>query len=155
MLASTGEPSNISEALDDNKWNHAMQEESDALIKNKTWHLVPPSSGKNLIDCNWIYRIKKNADGTIQRYKARFVAKGFKQHDGIDYEDTDTSQTYLYFLMLYACSYTICLVFCYTSWHFYAFFRTNLLTRCHSASSLFSAVFVFQKSYTRNILRIG
>jgi hypothetical protein len=46
-------------------------------------------------------------------------------------------------------------VFCYTSWHFYAFSGTNLLTRCHSASSLFSAVFVFQKSYTENILRIG
>jgi hypothetical protein len=57
--------------------------------------------------------------------------------------------------MLHACSYTICLVFCYTSWHFYAFYGTNILTRCHSASSLFSAIFVFQKSYTRNILRIG
>jgi hypothetical protein len=57
--------------------------------------------------------------------------------------------------MLHACSYTICLVFCYTSWHFYAFSRTNLLTRCHSASSLFSVVFVFQKSYTWNILGIG
>jgi hypothetical protein len=47
--------------------------------------------------------------------------------------------------MLHACFYTICLVFRYTSWHFYAFSGTNLLTRCHSASSLFSAVFVFQK----------
>jgi hypothetical protein len=46
-------------------------------------------------------------------------------------------------------------VFCYTSSRFYAFSVTNLLTRCHSASSLFSAVFVFQKSYTGNILRIG
>jgi hypothetical protein len=43
----------------------------------------------------------------------------------------------------------------YTLWYFYAFSETNLLTRCHSASSLFSAVFVFQKSYTVNILRIG
>jgi hypothetical protein len=57
--------------------------------------------------------------------------------------------------MLHACSYTICLVFCYTSWHFYVISETNLLTRCHSASSLFSAVFVFQKSYTGNILGIG
>jgi hypothetical protein len=57
--------------------------------------------------------------------------------------------------MLHACFYTICLVFRYTSWHFYAFSRTNLLTRCHSASSLFSTVFVFQKSYTGNILRIA
>jgi hypothetical protein len=57
--------------------------------------------------------------------------------------------------MLHACFYTICIVFCYTSWHFYAFSGTNLLTRCHSASSLFSAVFVFQKSYTGNIFGIG
>jgi hypothetical protein len=47
--------------------------------------------------------------------------------------------------MLHACLHTIFFVFCYTSWHFYAFSETNLLTRCHSASSLFSAVFVFQK----------
>jgi hypothetical protein len=46
-------------------------------------------------------------------------------------------------------------MFCYTSWCFYAFSRTNLLTRYHSASFLFSAIFVFQKSYTGNILRIG
>jgi hypothetical protein len=57
--------------------------------------------------------------------------------------------------MLYACLHTICFVFCYTSWRFYAFSRTNLLTRWHSASSLFFAVFMFQKSYTGNILRIG
>ena len=57
--------------------------------------------------------------------------------------------------MLHACFYTICLLFRYTSWHFYAFSGTNLLTSCHSASSLFSAVFVFQKWYTGNILGIG
>jgi hypothetical protein len=56
--------------------------------------------------------------------------------------------------MLHACFYTICLVFRYTSLRFYAFSETNLLTRCHSASSLFFAVFVFQKSYTGNILEI-
>jgi hypothetical protein len=57
--------------------------------------------------------------------------------------------------MLHACFYTICLMFRYTLWHFYAFSRTNLLTSRHSASSLFSAIFVFQKSYTGNILGIG
>jgi hypothetical protein len=51
--------------------------------------------------------------------------------------------------------YTICLVFHYTLWHFYAISGTNLLTRCHSASSLFFAIFVFQKSNTGNILGIG
>jgi hypothetical protein len=57
--------------------------------------------------------------------------------------------------MLHACFYTIFLMFRYTSWHFYAFFGTNLLTSCHSASSLFSAIFVFLKSYTGNILGIA
>jgi hypothetical protein len=47
--------------------------------------------------------------------------------------------------MLHACFYTICLVFRYTSWHFYAFFGTNLLTSRHSASSLFSAILCFRK----------
>jgi hypothetical protein len=57
--------------------------------------------------------------------------------------------------MLHAYFYIICLVFRYTLWHFYAISGTNLLTRCYSASSLFSAVFVFQKSYIGNILGIG
>jgi hypothetical protein len=57
--------------------------------------------------------------------------------------------------MFHACLYTICFVFCYTSWRFYAFSETNLLMRCHSASSLFSAIFLFQKNYTGNILGIG
>jgi hypothetical protein len=52
--------------------------------------------------------------------------------------------------MLHACLYIICFVFCYTSWHFYVFSGTNLLTRCHSVSSLFSAIFVFQNT-TREI----
>jgi hypothetical protein len=47
--------------------------------------------------------------------------------------------------MLHACLHTICFVFCYTSWHFYALSRTNLLTRCHSASSLFSILLCFRK----------
>jgi hypothetical protein len=57
--------------------------------------------------------------------------------------------------MFHACFYTICLVFHYTLWRFYAISGTNLLTRCHSVSSLFYAVFMFQKSYTENILGIG
>jgi hypothetical protein len=68
--------------------------------------------------------------------------------------DADTSPTYPKNLMLHACFHTICLVFRYTSWHFYAFSGTNLLTSRHSASSLFSVIFVFQKSYTGNILGI-
>jgi histone deacetylase 1/2 len=65
-----------------------MDTEFDALHKNKTWHLVPPQKNRNVIDCKWVYKIKRRSDGTIDRYKAWLVAKGFKQRYGIDYEDT-------------------------------------------------------------------
>lgn len=65
-----------------------MDKEFSALMENRTWHLVPPAKGKNVIDCKWVYKIKRKADGTIDRYKARLVAKGFKQRYVIDYEDT-------------------------------------------------------------------
>lgn len=52
-------------------------------MKNKTWHLVSPQRGMNVID-----KIKRKADGSIDRDNARLVAKGFKQRFGIDYEDT-------------------------------------------------------------------
>ncbi|KAJ0985480.1 hypothetical protein J5N97_003836 [Dioscorea zingiberensis] len=65
-----------------------MDIEYGALIKNKTWRLVPPQPGINLIDCKWVFRLKRKADGSVDRYKARLVAKGFKQRYGLDYEDT-------------------------------------------------------------------
>jgi histone deacetylase 1/2 len=65
-----------------------METEYDALLKNKTWHLVPPQKGRNIIGCKWVYKIKRKSDGSLDRYKARLVAKGFNQGYGIDYEDT-------------------------------------------------------------------
>ncbi|XP_071680966.1 uncharacterized protein [Lolium perenne] len=87
-LSISSEPQNLQVALSDSNWKNAMDDEYKALVDNKTWHLVPHKQGINLIDCKWVYRIKKKADGTIDRYKARLVAKGFKQKYGIDYEDT-------------------------------------------------------------------
>jgi histone deacetylase 1/2 len=74
--------------MQDPRWKKAMQEEFDALLRNGTWRLVSPSKGKNIIDCKWIFKIKRKADGSIERYKAILVAKGYKQRYGIDYEDT-------------------------------------------------------------------
>ena len=65
-----------------------MQEELDALHAQGTWDLVPLLHAKNLVGCKWVYRIKKNVDGSIAGYKARLVAKGFSQEEGIDYNET-------------------------------------------------------------------
>ncbi len=88
FLTVTGEPENLDDALKDNNWKKAMDAEFMALQNNKTWHLVPPQKGRNVIDCKWVYKIKRKQDGSLDRYKARLVAKGFKQRYGIDYEDT-------------------------------------------------------------------
>jgi hypothetical protein len=77
----------VKEAFHDEKWVAAMNSEYRALLQNKTWHLVPALKQKNIIDCKWVYKIKK-ADGAIDHYKARLVAKGYKQRYGIDYEHT-------------------------------------------------------------------
>ena len=82
------EPINLHDALANKDWKEAIDNEYNALIKNQTWHLVPPQHGANVIDCKWVYKIKRKSDGSIDRYKARLVAKGFKQRFGIDYDDT-------------------------------------------------------------------
>ena len=65
-----------------------MDEEVDALDNNDTWRLTPLPEGKKAIGCKWVYKIKRNADGSISRYKARLVAKGYAQTYGIDFEKT-------------------------------------------------------------------
>jgi hypothetical protein len=87
-FAISEEPHDLSTALEDKHWKAAMDDEFNALIKNNTWHLVAPENIKNLIDCKWVYKVKKKADGSLDRFKARLVAKRFKQHYGIDCEDT-------------------------------------------------------------------
>ena len=66
----------------------AMKVEYEALMKNKTWDLVPYPDEKNVIGNKWIYKVKFNSVGDIEKYKARLVAKGFAKKYGVDYEKT-------------------------------------------------------------------
>lgn len=74
-FTSSGEPQSLEEAVNNKHWKEAMDAEYMALIENKTWHLVPPQKGRNVIDCKWVYKVKRKADGSLDRYKARLVAK--------------------------------------------------------------------------------
>ena len=65
-----------------------MDEEYAALLSNNTWSLVPKPPTANVIGCKWVYKIKRKADGSIERHKARLVAQGFDQQPGVDFEET-------------------------------------------------------------------
>ncbi|CAL8999019.1 unnamed protein product [Prunus brigantina] len=82
------EPTCFSQASKSHEWRSAMSEEINALLKNNTWSLVPPSPHHNTVGSKWVFRIKRKPDGSIERYKARLVAKGFHQQPGIDYGET-------------------------------------------------------------------
>ena len=67
-----------------------MAEELLALEANSTWDLVPLPAHVSIIGSKWVYSIKVKSDGSLDRYKARLVAQGFKQEYGLDYEETFT-----------------------------------------------------------------
>ena len=61
------------------EWMEATQKEYDAFIENKTWVLSPLPPGRKAIGSRWVFKIKRHDDGTIEKFKARFVARGFLQ----------------------------------------------------------------------------
>ena len=71
------------QAVKDEKWQTAMQEEIRAIEKNDTWELAMLPRGNKPIGVKWVYKKKMNAQGEIERYKARLVAKGYTQEAGI------------------------------------------------------------------------
>ncbi|KAI3772351.1 hypothetical protein L6452_03535 [Arctium lappa] len=72
-------PHNPKDALTDPNWLRAMHDEFSALIANKTWELVPRQSDMNIIRCMWIFRHKRNSNGSFEQYKARLVCDGRSQ----------------------------------------------------------------------------
>jgi hypothetical protein len=65
-----------------------MMEEYHSIMKNDVWDIVLRPEGKSMVGSRWIFKIKHVADGSIEKYKARFVVKGFSQREGVDYKET-------------------------------------------------------------------
>ncbi|KAL2933741.1 Retrovirus-related Pol polyprotein from transposon TNT 1-94, partial [Bienertia sinuspersici] len=82
------EPVLFKDAAKHEHWRQAMNEELEALESNGTWELTELPKGKKAIGCKWLYKIKYNPDGSIERYKARLVVLGCNQKYGLDYEQT-------------------------------------------------------------------
>jgi hypothetical protein len=82
------EPSCLGEAAGQQFWQDAMAEEYQSIMKNDVWDIVLRPEGKFVVASKWIYKIQHVVDGSVEKYKARFVARGFSQVEGIDYEET-------------------------------------------------------------------
>ena len=72
---------------DSDRWLEAMRSEMDSMYVNQVWTLVDAPEGVSPIGCKWVYKKKIRADGQVKTYKAKLVAKGFKQKQGIDYDE--------------------------------------------------------------------
>jgi hypothetical protein len=70
------------------KWCEAMEDEMRSMSANQVWKLEKISKGAKTVGCKWVYKIKRDSKGNINRFKVRLVAKGFTQREGIDYNET-------------------------------------------------------------------
>ncbi|GJU65736.1 retrovirus-related pol polyprotein from transposon TNT 1-94 [Tanacetum coccineum] len=104
---STIEPKNVNEALGDKSWIVAMQEELNQFIANDVWELVPQPRNMTIIGTKWVFRNKLDENGVVSRNKARLVAQGYNQQEGIDYDETYAPVARLEsirILLAYACA---------------------------------------------------
>lgn len=82
------EPRSVKAALNDAGWKDAMGVEIDHMVETKMFVLVPPAPDQDPLGCRWVYKTKLNADGTVRTLRARLVAKGNEQEEGVDYIET-------------------------------------------------------------------
>jgi hypothetical protein len=88
QFSETHYPQTFAEASGHLDWDTTMNEEYRSLMTNDTWDLVPLPKRRKLVRCKWVYRTKYASDGSVKRYKAQLVAKGFSQVEGFDYNET-------------------------------------------------------------------
>ncbi|GJS79169.1 retrovirus-related pol polyprotein from transposon TNT 1-94 [Tanacetum coccineum] len=88
LTVSTIEPKNIKEAMADHSWIESMQDELNQFERLQVWELVPRPEGKNIIALKWLWKNKCDAENIVVRNKTRLVAKGYKQEEGIDFEES-------------------------------------------------------------------
>ena len=74
------------EIVQEPTWVNTMVE-YDSIVRNSAWEIVPRSVDKSVVGSRWIYKVKQAVFGSVGKYKARFVARGFSQIEGIDYEE--------------------------------------------------------------------
>ncbi|MCO5575393.1 hypothetical protein L7F22_029193 [Adiantum nelumboides] len=82
------EPSSVQEALQHNCWKRAMHAELDAIERNKTWTLVPRPPKRKVVSTKWIFKTKYKADGSLDKHKARLMARDFSQRPGVNFDET-------------------------------------------------------------------
>jgi hypothetical protein len=82
------EPQNFAQAVDHQVWRESMVEEYDSIVRNDVWDVVLRPVGKSVVTSRWLYKTKIAADGSVEKHKARFVAQGFSQIEGVDYDET-------------------------------------------------------------------
>ena len=90
LTADIDEPVDINEAWNgqfEMQWKEATDAEYESLISNHTWDLVPLPKNQNVVGNRWVFKVKRNPDGSVDRFKARLVAQGYSQSEGIDYEE--------------------------------------------------------------------
>lgn len=76
---------------DAQKYHEAACDEIQSLLDNGTWELTKLPPGRKAVGCRWVFVVKRKADGSIDRYKARLVAQGFSQRPGFDFQETYAS----------------------------------------------------------------
>ena len=84
----TGTRHSFQEVVQHQVWVDAMIEEYASIMTNDVWEVVPRPQSRSVVGSRWIYKIKYAAYGSVEKYKARFVEKGYAQKEGIDYEET-------------------------------------------------------------------